>query len=65
MGLVLSRGINESIVIGDDIVLTVVEVRASKVRLLITAPTEVPILRQEVYDAIHGAEPKPVPSVTN
>jgi len=50
--LVLSRKKNESIVIDDRIVLTVVEIRGDKVRLGIEAPRDVPIHRSEVYDAI-------------
>lgn len=50
--LVLSRKKNESIVIADNIVITVVEVRGDKVRLGIQAPREIPIHRQEVHDAI-------------
>ena len=55
--LVLSRKKNESIVINNDVVVTVVEIRGDKVRLGIVAPKEVPVHRQEVYDAIHGKEP--------
>jgi carbon storage regulator len=50
--LVLSRKRDERIVIGDNIVITVVEVRGDKVRLGIDAPTEVPVHRQEVLDAM-------------
>lgn len=50
--LVLSRHRDESILIGDDIIITVVDVRGDKVRLGISAPNEVPVHRQEVYDAI-------------
>jgi len=50
--LVLSRKKSESIVINDDIVVTVVEVRGDKVRLGIQAPREVPVHRKEVLDAI-------------
>ncbi len=50
--LVLSRKKNESIVIDDRIVLTVVEIRGDKVRLGIEAPREVPVHRKEIYDAI-------------
>jgi carbon storage regulator len=50
--LVLSRKKNESIIIDDNIVITVVEIRGDKVRLGIQAPREVPIHRSEIYDAI-------------
>jgi len=50
--LVLSRKKNESIVIRDDIVITVVEVQGDKVRLGIEAPREVPVHRREVYEKI-------------
>lgn len=50
--LVLSRQRDESIVIGDDVVVTIVDIRGDKVRLGIEAPREVPVHRQEVYDAI-------------
>ncbi|MCC6417527.1 MAG: carbon storage regulator CsrA [Gemmataceae bacterium] len=64
--LVLSRKKNESIVINNDITVTVVEIRGDKVRLGIVAPKEVPVHRQEVFDAIHGktaTEPAPTPVV--
>ena len=54
--LVLSRKKNESIVINSDITVTVVEIRGDKVRLGIVAPKEVPVHRQEVYDAIHSGK---------
>ncbi len=50
--LVLSRQKDESIVIGDDIKITIVDVRGDKVRLGIDAPREVPVHRIEVYEAI-------------
>ncbi|OWK38671.1 carbon storage regulator CsrA [Fimbriiglobus ruber] len=63
--LVLSRKKNESIVINNDIVITIVEIRGDKVRLGIVAPKDVPVHREEVYDAIHGqktaAAPNPGP----
>ena len=55
--LVLSRKKNESIIINNDITVTVVEIRGDKVRLGIVAPKEVPVHRQEVYEAIHGKLP--------
>ena len=50
--LVLSRHRDESIIIGDNITITVVDIRGDKVRLGIAAPTEVPVHREEVYQAI-------------
>ena len=50
--LVLTRKRNESIIIGDSIKLTVTEIRGDKVRLGIEAPKEIPVHRQEVYEAI-------------
>jgi len=55
--LVLSRKKDESIVINNDIVITVVEIRGDKVRLGIAAPRDVPVHREEVYEAIHGIKP--------
>jgi carbon storage regulator len=54
--LVLSRKKNESIVINNDIVITIVEIRGDKVRLGIVAPKDVPVHREEVYEAIHGVK---------
>jgi carbon storage regulator len=54
--LVLSRKLNESIVIRDNIVITVVEIRGDKVRLGIEAPKEVPVHRREIYDKINSPE---------
>lgn len=52
--LVLSRKKNESIVINDRIVITVVEVRGDKVRLGIEAPKDVSIHRQEIFEALQN-----------
>ena len=54
--LVLSRKKSESIVINDNITITVVEVRGDKVRLGIEAPREIPIHRSEVHAAIKAEE---------
>ena len=54
--LVLSRKINETIIINDNIVITVVDIRGDKVRLGIEAPKDVPVHRREVYDAIKRGE---------
>lgn len=50
--LVLARQRGESIVIGDNIVITIVDIRGDKVRLGISAPGQVPVHREEVYRAV-------------
>ena len=69
--LVLSRQRDESIIIGDNVVITVVDVRGDKVKLGITAPREVSVHRQEVYEAIQREnqqaaklDPNEVPSLS-
>ena len=52
---VLSRKKNEKIVIRDNIVITVIEIRGDKVRLGIEAPREIPVHRREVYDKIKSS----------
>ena len=55
--LVLTRKINESIVINDDVSVLVVEVRGDRVRLGIDAPKDVTVHRKEVYDVIRSSDP--------
>ncbi len=50
--LVLSRQRDESIIIGDNIVVTIVDIRGDKVRLGIDAPSEIPVHRREIHEAI-------------
>jgi carbon storage regulator len=52
--LVLTRKTNQSIMIGDDIEVTVLAVSRDKIRLGITAPRDVPVFRKEVYVSIKG-----------
>jgi len=52
--LVLTRQKNESIMIGDDIEVTLLEVRGDKVRLGIRAPADVRVFRKEIYEAIEA-----------
>ena len=59
--LVLSRKKNETIIIDDHIVITVVEIRGDKVRLGIEAPKEIPIHRSEVHAAIHAEQDATLP----
>lgn len=50
--LVLSRKKNEKIVIGDDVVVTVLDIRGDQIQIGISAPREIPIHRMEVYESI-------------
>ncbi len=60
--LVLSRNKGQSIMIGDNIVVTLVDIRGDKVRLGIDAPSEIPVHREEIYEAIkqEGREKKAI-----
>ena len=53
--LILSRYIGEQIYVGDDVVITVADIRGDRVRIGIDAPSNVPVHRKEVYEAIKAA----------
>ena len=50
--LILSRKTNEKIMIGDDVSISIIEIRGDQVRIGIDAPKTVKVFRQEVFDAI-------------
>jgi carbon storage regulator len=54
--LTIPRKTGESVVLDDDIILAVIEIRGDKVRFQIECPKEATVHRKEVYDAIQGAE---------
>jgi carbon storage regulator len=56
--IIISCEVGESVVIGDNIVVTVVEIRGDKVRLGIEHPPEAPVHRREVLDAIRSTAPR-------
>jgi len=63
--LILSRKVDEKIVIGDDISVSIVEIRGDQVRIGVDAPKTVKVFRKEVFDAIKAenkaaAESRPV-----
>ena len=70
--LVLSRQRDETIMIGDDVEITIVDIRGDKVRLGINAPRHIQVHRKEVYDAIKrenqqaaNLTPQDVSEITN
>ncbi|WP_273150774.1 carbon storage regulator CsrA [Methylophaga thiooxydans] len=54
--LILSRKINETLIINDDIEVTVLDVNGNQVRVGISAPSHIPVHREEVYLRINGKE---------
>ncbi|MDR1909609.1 MAG: carbon storage regulator CsrA, partial [Spirochaetaceae bacterium] len=50
--LILSRKINQKIMIGDDISVSIIDIRGDQVRLGVSAPKDVKVFRQEIFDAI-------------
>ena len=52
--LILSRKINEKIMIGEDISITIIEIRGDQVKIGVEAPKSVKVFRQEVYEAIQN-----------
>jgi carbon storage regulator len=63
--LVLSRQRDESIMIGDDIEITIVDIRGGKVRIGINAPKSVSVHRKEIYQAIQKEKEQGTPQATN
>lgn len=59
--LVLTRKVNESLVIGEDVVITVVDIKGDKVRLGIEAPKEIPVARSEIAGNATASREKPKP----
>lgn len=62
--LVLTRKLNEAIVIGENIVVTVIDIRGDKIRLGIEAPKHVSVHRREVHDRIKPSDTEAKPPQT-
>ena len=55
--LILSRRTDESIVIGDEVTITILSVKGKQVRIGITAPPDVSVHREEIYQRIQAGDP--------
>jgi carbon storage regulator len=62
--LILSRKINEKIMIGEDISVSIIEIRGDQVKLGVDAPRSVKVFRREVFDAILAENQAAVASVS-
>ena len=58
--LILSRRTDESIVIGDEVTITILSVKGKQVRIGITAPPDVSVHREEIYQRIQAGDPEEV-----
>lgn len=56
--LALARKINQSIVIGNDIEITLLEIKGDQIKIGINAPKSIPIYRKEIYDQIQAENKK-------
>jgi len=56
--LILSRRTDESIVIGDEVTITILSVKGKQVRIGITAPPDVSVHREEIYQRIQAGDPE-------
>ena len=63
--LILTRRVGETVVIGNDVTVTVLGVKGNQVRLGVNAPREVAVHREEIYERIQGEQPAKEVKVAN
>ncbi len=63
--LILSRKVNEKIMIGDDVSISIIEIRGDQVRIGVDAPKHVKVFRREVFDAIEAENKAALESAAN
>ena len=63
--LILSRRTDESIVIGDEVTITILSVKGKQVRIGITAPPDVSVHREEIYQRIQAGDPEGAPTTSS
>ncbi len=59
--LILTRRVGESLMVGDDITVTVLGVKGNQVRIGVNAPRDVAVHREEIYERIHDDDKQPKP----
>ena len=63
--LILTRRVGETLMIGDDVAVTVLGVKGNQVRIGVKAPRDVSVHREEIYDRIHDEDSAGNPSDSN